>query len=132
MRSWSAEQLALAAGARLIDGPASAHGPERVVIDSREVGAGALFVGLRGHSVDGGRYAREALAEFSTRPVEDALAGVQKVKHVGVFGEVTDKVADWHQGLVGGDDSRARPSVGEVRGKAHAAYAIARSQTSNP
>jgi len=33
-----------------------------VVIDSREAGSGALFVGLRGENVDGGRFALQALA----------------------------------------------------------------------
>ena len=33
-----------------------------MVIDSREAGSGALFVGLRGENVDGGRFASQALA----------------------------------------------------------------------
>jgi UDP-N-acetylmuramoyl-tripeptide--D-alanyl-D-alanine ligase len=37
-------------------------GPERVVIDSREAGSDALFVGLQGENVDGGRFAPQALA----------------------------------------------------------------------
>ena len=37
-------------------------GPERVVIDSREAGPGALFVGLAGANTDGGRFAPQALA----------------------------------------------------------------------
>ncbi|HWF72279.1 MAG TPA: UDP-N-acetylmuramoyl-tripeptide--D-alanyl-D-alanine ligase, partial [Solirubrobacteraceae bacterium] len=37
-------------------------GPERVVIDSREAGPGALFVGLPGANVDGGAFAAAALA----------------------------------------------------------------------
>jgi UDP-N-acetylmuramoyl-tripeptide--D-alanyl-D-alanine ligase len=36
-------------------------GPERVTIDSREAGPGALFVGLPGERVDGGRFAPQAL-----------------------------------------------------------------------
>ncbi|HWF35657.1 MAG TPA: UDP-N-acetylmuramoyl-tripeptide--D-alanyl-D-alanine ligase [Solirubrobacteraceae bacterium] len=62
MRDWSAEQVAGAAGARLIVPPRGHDGPERVVIDSREAGAGALFVGLPGAKVDGGRFAAAALA----------------------------------------------------------------------
>jgi UDP-N-acetylmuramoyl-tripeptide--D-alanyl-D-alanine ligase len=62
MRPWGAEQLARAAGAQLIDAPPSTGGPERVVIDSRQAGPGDLFAGLRGQSVDGGRFARDALA----------------------------------------------------------------------
>ncbi|MGI8430653.1 MAG: UDP-N-acetylmuramoyl-tripeptide--D-alanyl-D-alanine ligase [Solirubrobacteraceae bacterium] len=37
-------------------------GPERAIIDSRRAGPGALFVGLPGTRVDGGRFARAALA----------------------------------------------------------------------
>jgi UDP-N-acetylmuramoyl-tripeptide--D-alanyl-D-alanine ligase len=63
MRDWTAERIAEAAGARMLgDGPAPGAGPERVVIDSREAGAGALFVGLPGANVDGGAFAAQALA----------------------------------------------------------------------
>src|SRR5947209_576110 len=62
MRSWSAEQAADAAGARLLAaGPDPGMGPERAVIDSREAGPGSLFVGLSGASVDGGRFAADAI-----------------------------------------------------------------------
>ena len=73
MRSWTAEQIADAAGAELVsapsapagaspNGPASAiAGPERVTIDSRDAGPGALFVGLPGATADGGAYATQAL-----------------------------------------------------------------------
>ncbi|HEY1591780.1 MAG TPA: UDP-N-acetylmuramoyl-tripeptide--D-alanyl-D-alanine ligase [Solirubrobacteraceae bacterium] len=62
MRTWTPEHLARAAGARLVGPPPSSAGPERVVIDSREAGPGALFVGLRGENADGGRFAPRALA----------------------------------------------------------------------
>jgi UDP-N-acetylmuramoyl-tripeptide--D-alanyl-D-alanine ligase len=68
MRAWKPEEIARAAGARLIAPPPAASdpdrgpGPERAVIDSREAGPGALFVGLRGANVDGGRFAAQALA----------------------------------------------------------------------
>jgi UDP-N-acetylmuramoyl-tripeptide--D-alanyl-D-alanine ligase len=62
MRSWSPEQIALASGAQLVGAPANGSGPERAVIDSRQAGPGALFVGLRGASLDGGAFARHALA----------------------------------------------------------------------
>ncbi len=53
--------MADAAGARLIArGPTDA-GPDRVVIDSREAGPGALFAGLAGATADGGSFAPEAL-----------------------------------------------------------------------
>ena len=62
MRSWTPEQVARAAGARLVSPPPGPSGPDRVVIDSREAGPGALFVGLRGEHADGGRFAPQALA----------------------------------------------------------------------
>jgi UDP-N-acetylmuramoyl-tripeptide--D-alanyl-D-alanine ligase len=59
MRRWDAKRVADAAGARLVRrGPGS---PERVVIDSREVGPGDLFVGLAGSRIDGGSFAARAL-----------------------------------------------------------------------
>ncbi len=63
MRSWTPQQLADAAAARLVAGASPiASGPERIVIDSRESGPGALFVGLPGTTVDGGKFAPQALA----------------------------------------------------------------------
>jgi UDP-N-acetylmuramoyl-tripeptide--D-alanyl-D-alanine ligase len=64
MRRWDAHQVAQAAGAQLLRGSApGADGPERVTIDSREAGPGALFVGLPGARVDGGSFAATALAQ---------------------------------------------------------------------
>ena len=62
MRTWTPEQVAGAAGARLVSPPPTGGGPERVIIDSREAGPGSLFVGLPGEHVDGGRFAPHALA----------------------------------------------------------------------
>jgi UDP-N-acetylmuramoyl-tripeptide--D-alanyl-D-alanine ligase len=87
MRDWTAERVAEAAEARLVaaarragrpgperaggagperrgPGPerAGGAGPESVVIDSREAGPGALFIGLPGENVDGGTFAADALA----------------------------------------------------------------------
>jgi UDP-N-acetylmuramoyl-tripeptide--D-alanyl-D-alanine ligase len=62
MRTWTPEQVARAAGARLVALPPTTGGPERAVIDSREAGPGTLFVGLPGQNTDGGRFAPEALA----------------------------------------------------------------------
>jgi UDP-N-acetylmuramoyl-tripeptide--D-alanyl-D-alanine ligase len=56
---WGADRIATAAGAHLLQGWDGA--PGRVVIDSREVEPGDLFVGLRGEHVDGGAYAEQAL-----------------------------------------------------------------------
>ena len=62
MRSWTPEQVARAAAARLVAPPPTQTGPQRAVIDSRDAGPGALFVGLPGTKVDGGRFAPQALA----------------------------------------------------------------------
>lgn len=59
MHGWSAERIAQAAGARLVRGAPGS--PRHVVIDSRRAGPDALFVGLRGRHVDGGRFAESAL-----------------------------------------------------------------------
>ena len=62
MRSWSPEQIAQAAGARLLSvRRRTAPVPSERSIDSREAGPGALFVGLAGQRADGGRYAASAL-----------------------------------------------------------------------
>jgi UDP-N-acetylmuramoyl-tripeptide--D-alanyl-D-alanine ligase len=64
VRDWSPEQVARAAGARLVaPPPVGAGGPARAVIDSREAGPGDLFVGLAGQNADGGRFAPQALAQ---------------------------------------------------------------------
>jgi UDP-N-acetylmuramoyl-tripeptide--D-alanyl-D-alanine ligase len=62
MKHWTPEQVAHAAGARLIAGGGGGDGPARVTIDSRDAGAGSLFIGLRGENVDGGRFTGQALA----------------------------------------------------------------------
>jgi UDP-N-acetylmuramoyl-tripeptide--D-alanyl-D-alanine ligase len=62
MRAWSDQRIAGTARAQLLRGPGrAAGGPERVVIDSRAVGPGDLFVGLPGERTDGGRFAVAAL-----------------------------------------------------------------------
>ena len=62
MRDWSPEQVAQAAGARLLAPATPAAGPRRAVIDSRTAGEGDLFVGLPGARADGGAFAAQALA----------------------------------------------------------------------
>ena len=62
MNQWTPEQVAQAAGARLISPPAEGGGPERATIDSRDAGPGALFIGLPGASHDGGTFAPQALS----------------------------------------------------------------------
>jgi UDP-N-acetylmuramoyl-tripeptide--D-alanyl-D-alanine ligase len=90
MRGWDAARIAQAAGARLVAEPspgaassptANEPGPSRAVIDSRDVGPGDLFVGLRGEHHDGGEYGARALAAgawgvlVSPGHAERALAG---------------------------------------------------------
>jgi UDP-N-acetylmuramoyl-tripeptide--D-alanyl-D-alanine ligase len=62
VRDWSPEQVAETSGARLVAPAPTRQGPRRVTIDSRDVRPGDLFVGLRGHHADGGRFAPQALA----------------------------------------------------------------------
>ena len=62
MKHWTPQQVAEAAGARLIARAPQATGPERATIDSRDAGPGTLFVGLKGEQEDGGRFVPEALA----------------------------------------------------------------------
>jgi UDP-N-acetylmuramoyl-tripeptide--D-alanyl-D-alanine ligase len=65
MKPWTAQQVADAAGARLLaapaDGPAAIAGPVGATVDSRQVTDGTLFVGLPGANADGGRFASAAL-----------------------------------------------------------------------
>jgi len=63
MRRWDAQQVARAAGARLLRGSVlGVDGPLQTTIDSRRAGPGTLFVGLPGEQVDGGSFAAAALA----------------------------------------------------------------------
>ncbi|MCW3028523.1 MAG: UDP-N-acetylmuramoyl-tripeptide--D-alanyl-D-alanine ligase, partial [Solirubrobacterales bacterium] len=88
MRAWDAERVARAAGATLVRTPTAAAeepGPWGVSIDSRDVAAGDLFIGLRGSRADGGGYAAGALAagawgalvglEHAEQLAQDAPAG---------------------------------------------------------
>ena len=61
MKQWTPEKVASAAGADLASADGHADGPELVTIDSRAAAPGALFVGLPGANVDGGRFAATAL-----------------------------------------------------------------------
>jgi UDP-N-acetylmuramoyl-tripeptide--D-alanyl-D-alanine ligase len=54
--------VADAAGASVAAGAPDSSGPERAVVDSREVGRGDLFVGVAGERADGGAHAPDALA----------------------------------------------------------------------
>jgi UDP-N-acetylmuramoyl-tripeptide--D-alanyl-D-alanine ligase len=60
--AFDGDRLASAAGAEVL-ASGGAGGPRRVVIDSREVGEGDLFVGLPGERFDGGEFGAAALRE---------------------------------------------------------------------
>jgi UDP-N-acetylmuramoyl-tripeptide--D-alanyl-D-alanine ligase len=62
VRAWSAARVAAAAGAQVVAAPPASEGPRRVVIDSRAVAAGDLFVGLAGENTSGGLFLDDALA----------------------------------------------------------------------
>ena len=57
-----AARIAEAAGGRLVVGGPERSGPRRAVVDSRNVAADELFVGLPGERVDGGEFAERAIA----------------------------------------------------------------------
>jgi UDP-N-acetylmuramoyl-tripeptide--D-alanyl-D-alanine ligase len=66
VKHWSDTRIAGTAGARLVrPHPAgrAGDGPTRVVIDSRDVRPGDLFVGIGGERADGGSFAARALLD---------------------------------------------------------------------
>ena len=66
------ERIAASAGAEIAARGEDSY-PERAVIDSREAGAGALFFGLAGEHVDGGRFAGDALSAGAWGVVVDPV-----------------------------------------------------------
>ncbi|HEV2812405.1 MAG TPA: UDP-N-acetylmuramoyl-tripeptide--D-alanyl-D-alanine ligase, partial [Solirubrobacteraceae bacterium] len=80
MREWTPERVAEAAGAEIL-GARGPGGPTRAVIDSREVGPGDLFVGLRGETFDGGDFADQALERGAWGAIrgEGALGALQRL-----------------------------------------------------
>ena len=78
MKAWTPERVAAAAGARLIT-RTTADGPARVSIDSRDVGPGTLFVGLRGSRHDGGMFASQALGAGAWGVLTSAAHGEEAV-----------------------------------------------------
>jgi UDP-N-acetylmuramoyl-tripeptide--D-alanyl-D-alanine ligase len=65
MKHWTPQDVADAAGARVIAAPADGHGPAdgpaRATVDSRQATDGSLFIGLAGAHADGGQFASAAL-----------------------------------------------------------------------
>ncbi len=89
MKAWTPEQVAAAAGARLVT-HSTADGPVSVSIDSREVGPGTLFVGLPGSRHDGGAFVSDALAAgawgvLASRAHAQAAADQLHDTHAGVI-----------------------------------------------
>jgi UDP-N-acetylmuramoyl-tripeptide--D-alanyl-D-alanine ligase len=89
VREWTREQVAEAAGVEVL-GPPREGGPSRAVIDSRAVGPGDLFVGLKGENVDGGAFAEQALERAAWGAIrgDDALGALQRLatawrRHLG-------------------------------------------------
>ncbi|MCW2958182.1 MAG: UDP-N-acetylmuramoyl-tripeptide--D-alanyl-D-alanine ligase [Solirubrobacterales bacterium] len=98
MHAWSPEQVAAAAGARIVaPGPAerAQTGPRRAVIDSRDVGPDDLFAGLPGEHVDGGRFAGAALAggAWGVLVAEAHAEGLADAKGPGVVLAAVDPLA---------------------------------------
>ena len=76
MRGWTSEEVAAAAGAHVFGSPRdrpTKSGPLRAVIDSREVRAGDLFVGLAGANVNGSKFAEQALERGAWGVLVDVL-----------------------------------------------------------
>jgi UDP-N-acetylmuramoyl-tripeptide--D-alanyl-D-alanine ligase len=63
MKPWTAQQVADAAGARLMAAAPDGDGPAGATVDSRRATHGRLFVGLAGANADGGQFASAALGE---------------------------------------------------------------------
>jgi UDP-N-acetylmuramoyl-tripeptide--D-alanyl-D-alanine ligase len=63
MKHWTPQEVADAAGARVIAAPPEddADGPAGATVDSRQATKGTLFVGLPGANTDGGQFASAAL-----------------------------------------------------------------------
>ncbi|MCW2996154.1 MAG: UDP-N-acetylmuramoyl-tripeptide--D-alanyl-D-alanine ligase [Conexibacter sp.] len=86
MRAWTAERIAEAAGARVVEPGRASSGPARAVIDSRHAGPGDLFVGLPGEHVDGGRFAAGVLGAGAWGVlVDEGWAGVEDPTEAGAI-----------------------------------------------
>jgi UDP-N-acetylmuramoyl-tripeptide--D-alanyl-D-alanine ligase len=102
----SAARLAAAAGGELVAGDAERAGPARVVIDSREVEPGDLFVGLPGAAAHGGEFAVAALEAGAWGVIVDwrhssaaAAAAIDTVGHSACSGAVVIAVKEALEGL---------------------------------
>jgi UDP-N-acetylmuramoyl-tripeptide--D-alanyl-D-alanine ligase len=118
MTGWDAARVAAAAGASLVAG--AAGGPSRVVIDSRAVGPGDLFVGLVGENLDGGRFANAALEAGAwgvlVRPEWGAAAGGAVLVADDPLGAMGALAREWRRSL-GADVIAVTGSVGKTSTK---------------
>ena len=62
---------------------------KRMTLDSRAVGAGDLFVALKGHSVDGRKFIPKAIEQGAAMVLAEAEEGVQAVKFAKNFANST-------------------------------------------
>lgn len=87
MKHWTPQQIAQAAGAKLVSPSATTTGPDRATIDSRTAGPGTLFVGLTGENTDGGRFAAQALAAgaWGVLTTPEHAENASKSVHLGVI-----------------------------------------------
>ncbi len=112
LSAWDCDRIAAASGGVVAGARAGAPaapggaqpGPERVTIDSRDAGPGALFVGLAGENVDGGHFAVEALhagawGVLVDRPYADAAlaagAGGAVITHPDPLSGLQALAAEW-------------------------------------
>jgi UDP-N-acetylmuramoyl-tripeptide--D-alanyl-D-alanine ligase len=113
VREWTPQRVAAAAGARQLDGArADGGGPTRVVVDSRTVAPGDLFIGLAGANTDGARFAGDALAAGAW----GVLVGAEHAEQVGQGGATRgrDGAALGQDGAVLGQDGAALRQGGAV------------------
>jgi len=96
------ESLAEAAGA-LVQAVGRSGGPTRVVIDSKDVREGDLFVGLPGSRLDGGQFAVDALR----RGAWGALVGTQWAREIAAIGEDEGRQAPGEGWVFGAPDPLA-------------------------
>jgi UDP-N-acetylmuramoyl-tripeptide--D-alanyl-D-alanine ligase len=87
MRAWDPQQIAVLTGAELLRAGEShdqTRGPREVLVDSRRMTPGALFVGLPGQREDGGTHAAEALEKGAwgvlARPAHASAAQAESTR----------------------------------------------------
>jgi UDP-N-acetylmuramoyl-tripeptide--D-alanyl-D-alanine ligase len=124
MRHWDAERVAMAAGARLLDGRGArvSGGPTSAAIDTRRLAGGELFVGLPGERADGGAHGAEALRAGAwgvlVTPAH-AEAALAEAPAAGVAGVVLA-----HEDPLTGMQALARAWRGELRSRGARVVAV--------